>query len=384
MGLIVNNTEVENVIVNGKDCNKVVCNGVTVFEKSAMPEAPTDCIMFVGEESDFTLTATNKEWDGTVEYSTDKSIWTEWDGTAISSAGSKLYLRGSGNTKFYTLNGARLSLSSKAGCYGNIQTLLQYDNPPTRITASYCYYDMFYGCTNLTQAPELPATTLANFCYSHMFDGCTGLTQAPELPATTLASYCYSNMFYGCTGLTQAPELPATALAGSCYRYMFDGCTNIKLSTTQDSTYKTPYRIPTTGTGTIATEALKGMFSNTGGSFTGTPTINTTYYGAWEKQSTESAVGAWTFKSTLTAPTSSFSYDIDFTSDGNEYDTIIYLFSATTPIGLCYGTTSFQAYTDATSAWTDEMFKTITITGGADATNSEFITWLKANATKSE
>ena len=34
---------------------------------------PTDCILFAGETSDFTLKATNKEWNGTVEYSTDKN-----------------------------------------------------------------------------------------------------------------------------------------------------------------------------------------------------------------------------------------------------------------------------------------------------------------------
>ena len=45
-------------------------------------------------------------------------------------------------------------------------------------------------------------TTLANFCYSHMFYGCTGLTSAPELPATTLANSCYSYMFYGCVQLS--------------------------------------------------------------------------------------------------------------------------------------------------------------------------------------
>ena len=57
---------------------------------------------------------------------------------------------------------------------------------------------MFWNCTSLTQAPELPATTLANSCYYYMFIGCTSLTQAPELPATTLADSCYSNMFYNC------------------------------------------------------------------------------------------------------------------------------------------------------------------------------------------
>lgn len=33
-----------------------------------------------------------------------------------------------------------------------------------------------------------------------------------------------------------------------------------------------------TGTGTTATDALINMFTSTGGTFTGTPEINTTYY----------------------------------------------------------------------------------------------------------
>ena len=111
---------------------------------------------------------------------------------------------------------------------------------------------MFYGCTSLTAAPSLPATTLANSCYYYMFRGCTSLTAAPSLPATTLANYCYSSMFYGCT--------------------------KIKLSTTSSGTYTKSYRIPKRGTGTTALYALNNMFDNTGGTFKGTPEINTTYY----------------------------------------------------------------------------------------------------------
>ena len=59
---------------------------------------------------------------------------------------------------------------------------------------------------------------------------------------------------------------------------MFYGCTKIKLSTTKIGEYQTAYRIPKSGTGTTATDALKNMFSSTGGTFTGTPEINTTYY----------------------------------------------------------------------------------------------------------
>ena len=111
-----------------------------------------------------------------------------------------------------------------------------------------------------------------------MFNGCTSLTVAPELPATTLQPNCYSSMFNGCTSLTTVSILPATTLAEYCYAYMFQGCTSLKLSTTLTGIYDTAYRIPTTGTGATASSALSNMFTGTGGTFTGTPTIDTTYY----------------------------------------------------------------------------------------------------------
>ncbi len=143
---------------------------------------------------------------------------------------------------------------------------------------SNCYNGMFEGCTRLTKAPALPATTLADRCYRSMFQGCTSLTKAPALPATTLSSHCYSSMFQGCTSLTQAPALPATTLLRYCYYYMFYSCTSLKLSTTQTEEYMVAYRIPTRGTGTTELNALDNMFASTGGTFTGTPEINTTYY----------------------------------------------------------------------------------------------------------
>ena len=300
---------------------------------------PIPCLTFDGNE-DFTLKTynTTKNWDGTLEYSTDTKTWNIWDGTEISSAGSKLYLRGTGNTKitgnsFYNRFVFAGTDALKIACKGNIENLLDYETvsagghpamaekcyyrvfnfctalttapelPATTLaTGCYnsmfqgctalttapalpvttlvndCYYGMFHNCTSLTTAPALPATTLANSCYNSMFRGCTALTTAPALPATTLARYCYYYMFEGCTALTTAPALPATTLAESCYRYMFDGCTNIKLSTTQTGEYQTPYRIPTSGTGTTVTNALQNMFTGTGGTFKGEPSINTTYY----------------------------------------------------------------------------------------------------------
>ena len=274
---------------------------------------PPSYLSFIGNE-DFTLKTgnTTKNWDGMLEYSTDTTTWNTWDGTEISSAGSKLYLRGTGNTKItgkspdyrFVFTGTSVL---KIVCEGNIENLLDYETVsagghptmtdycytgifdgctslttapelPATTLAANCYRGMFKDCTNLTTAPQLPATTLAVECYAYMFEGCTSLTTAPKLPTTTLAYSCYEGMFYGCTSLTTVPELPATELVYSCYYTMFSGCTKFKLSATKTGEYQTAYRIPKSGTGTTATNALLNMFANTGGTFTGTPEINTTYY----------------------------------------------------------------------------------------------------------
>ena len=144
--------------------------------------------------------------------------------------------------------------------------------------ADYCFYYMFRHCESLARAPELPATTMASYCYQGMFSSCTSLTQAPELPATTMARSCYQSMFNGCTSLTQIPELPATTMGVQCYANMFDGCTSLKLSETKTEEYTQEYRIPSSGDGTTSLDSLDRMFYSTGGTFTGTPNINTTYY----------------------------------------------------------------------------------------------------------
>ena len=272
--------------------------GVTVAKA---PQVYTDCLTFTGETSEFTLKATNKTWDGTLEWSTDHTSWTTLSGTeAMQSANKKLYLRGKSNTTFsyYSYTFVKWVLSEKARCDGNIQTLLDYDKPswpninsewcyasmfdgctnltsppelPATYLQPYCYRNMFYNCTSLTSAPELPATTLKDACYYQMFYNCTSLTSAPELPATTLKDWCYEYMFYGCTSLTSAPWLPATKLQKYCYYGMFENCTKLKVSKTQG-------HLIFTCPSTIPDKAVTDMFANTGGTFTGTPTAGTTYY----------------------------------------------------------------------------------------------------------
>ena len=294
------------------------------YAQEIIPQGYNDCLTFVGKESEFTLKATNKAWDGTLEYSTDHNTWTTLAGTeAMQSANKVLYLRGKNSTFYSNYKGVKWVLSDKADCSGNIQTLLNWENPPTSISTSSCYSFMFEGCINLTTAPELPATTLAELCYYYMFSGCTSLTTAPALPATILAKKCYSHMFYlcanltkapalpattlegscysnmlrGCTNLIKAPALPATNLANDCYNSMFSGCTNLTAApelpatTLVDSCYYLMFsgcsklKVNTTSgnkiftcPSTIPSYAVTDMFKNTGGSFTGNPTAGTTYY----------------------------------------------------------------------------------------------------------
>lgn len=351
-----------------------VGSGSYVFRNYTTQVAPTvEPYLTFSSPNSFTISVRNntKNWDGTLEYSTDKTTWTEWNGASGLSGVSDgveyvLYLRGTGNTVISGNSSQRgWSLSGEIYCDGNIETLLDYqtvvngNHPPMAnncfaymfynaynnfalkrapdlpaLTLSqYCYYQMFYYCAGLTATPELPATTLANSCYNSMFGYCSNIiTTTSVLPATTLAYQCYNNMytnctslitapnilatkcgyescrtmfnactglinapiikftdvvgaqygcfmmFAGCTNLTSLPALSATTLDSYCYGRMFSGCTKIKISETQVDDYQNAYRIPVTGTGIDSSNGLYDTFQNTGGTFTGTPTINTTYY----------------------------------------------------------------------------------------------------------
>ena len=177
-----------------------------------------------------------KHWNGTLEYFTSDETWTIWDGTSTLSAVVDdgeyvLYLRGSGNTVItgYDIDYRWVLTGSDIACVGNIENLLDY-------------------------------ATVESGAHPPM------------------AVWCYNSMFQGCTALTQAPALPATTLADQCYSYIFKGCTSLKLSSTKTDEYTQEYRIPSSGDGITASKALFNMFASTGGTFTGTPAINTTYY----------------------------------------------------------------------------------------------------------
>ena len=167
----------------------------------------------------------------TAEYSTDGGL--TWNNgvnvnVTLTNIGDSVKYRGviSGNLSI-DISTRRFYMSKKISASGSIMSMYNNNPDDTEIVYKSAFANMFYGCTSLTTAPELPATTIINSCYNGMFNGCTNLTTAPELPATSLFDYCYGGMFRGCTSLTTAPELPATNLVNSCYTCMFENCSSL-------------------------------------------------------------------------------------------------------------------------------------------------------------
>lgn len=257
--------------------------------------APIIPFLTLSSANSFTLKVENatKNWDGILEWSTNETTWNEWDGTtALSSAvfdgNYKLFLRGWGNT-IVTGRPNQSNLWNKVGfvltgggvsCFGNAEvlldcaTVLRGEHPAMGVGA---FSHLFYRNSALIHAPDFMSLTVSDYAYWAAFVDCNNLTQHPKIEAINLSKYCFYYMFNG-TGLTELINLNATDMPDYCYGQMYINCSSIKLSEVQTEIYNTPYRIPKSGTGTDKSHSLGGMFLYTGGTFTGTPTINTTYY----------------------------------------------------------------------------------------------------------
>jgi hypothetical protein len=189
---------------------------------------PEPWVTFTAEEDNSSIGLFNLSKHQTLEYSTDTTTWNTFDTTTNIPLNNrdKVYIRGvlsdDNNDEYWT----QFKMSGKIAASGNCNAIWNHQDLNAQLR-NYCGYGLFYECTSLTTAPELPATTLAEGCYFDMFAGCTSLTTAPELPAIELAEVCYRLMFWGCTSLTTAPELPATTLVENCYEQMFYNCSSL-------------------------------------------------------------------------------------------------------------------------------------------------------------
>ena len=223
------------------------------------------------------------------EYSLDNgATWTSWNPTSAGAtpisfgSGTDLYLRGSntvlaqlvGNTSTYF--NFVFSTASPVFCSGNVMHLFDYTQDltafPDTSDTNAGLMSLFRSCSVLTTAPELPATSsIPRYCYSATFINCTSLIEPPAIAATgNLPANCCSSMFYGCTSLTKLPYLGGITGGSQWGTYMLANCSLIKLSATQVDEYQNEYRL-----GDIT--GMFSAFAGTGGTFTGTPTVQTYY-----------------------------------------------------------------------------------------------------------
>lgn len=224
--------------------NQVSVAGITVkdwtpgatIEGGKVTEAPPYVTFAATEAQTFKMTTSGNYTISNLEYSLDGNEWTAVEKNKeveFGGANSSLRLRGffnSEGTASSSNNYSTITFTNpdvKVACTGDIRTLLDCISYKTVETKDAKFCNLFYDCTQLTSAPELPATQLASYCYFHMFNGCSSLEKAPDLPAETLAASCYEGMFSRCSSLVKAPELQATQLAGYCYNQMFKDCTNL-------------------------------------------------------------------------------------------------------------------------------------------------------------
>lgn len=221
--------------------------------------------------ADYMQTLTMTRAVETLEYSLNGGEWITLGTTTVTFGGDYGDLRLRGTSKTGTATGTtnysgeyystiKFGTSAFVNCFGDIRSLIDYtscneayiDNVFTANAkfcylfkdctvlksapvlysnhviniADYCFYGMFYGCSNLVTPPALPSVNLSNGCYAYMFYKCEQLATAPKLPATSLtySSECYKSMFAHCNSLIAAPDLPAWELSIDCYENMFLCC----------------------------------------------------------------------------------------------------------------------------------------------------------------
>lgn len=209
--------------------------GTPELHKTYFANTNSESIEFYSDYP-FTIQISSRLWDGTLQYSSyPNDGYKTWNGNQISAnrldGKYRLYLRGFMNTKLsnsstsgvFSING------SNVHCSGNIESLLDYESLENG-------YSIF----------------MANYGFRLLFANQTALVSVPRFMRTQIPNYGYYQMF--------------------------SGCSNIKISATADETYRYPFRIPAQRNGSAGTSALTGMFTGTGGTFTGTAAVNVQYY----------------------------------------------------------------------------------------------------------
>ena len=171
-----------------------------------------------------------------ISYKIDDGDWVSYPNKSAVNLlpDQKMYISaGSAASPKKVWNGGKFSCrNGKFKIGGNIASLLVGDDYVEAGVdiIGFSMTDMFKNHQKLIDAYDLilPMMACPASGYKSMFDGCTGLVRGPQsLPATTLGNTCYRNMFYNCSSLEYAPDMPAKAFAQGAYQRMFWHCAKL-------------------------------------------------------------------------------------------------------------------------------------------------------------
>ena len=170
-----------------------------------------------------------------LQYKKDNGTWNPYSKNAIVTLpeGARVSFKGGSKASKKTIgNGVFSCTGGQFKVGGNLASLNVGDDYPTAGASvkDVSFIDFFKAQTGLVDASELemPMLILKENAYKSFFDSCTNLVHGPQsLPATGLGKTCYRNMFYNCSSLIDAPELPAATLVTGCYQRMFYGCSSL-------------------------------------------------------------------------------------------------------------------------------------------------------------
>lgn len=173
----------------------------------------------------------NVSFNRDYQYSYNQSSWNSGTSSTIITLnkGESVFLKGNISNPNSTQT-ARFTLKQSCTLSGNCMSMIYGDDADVNYSLpDRAFHSLFMDCVGVVSVSNgfLPATTLSTYCYYNMFRGCTHLVNAPALPATTLQNYCYGNMFRNCSSLKSSPELKALKLQYYCYYYMFNGCSSL-------------------------------------------------------------------------------------------------------------------------------------------------------------
>ena len=190
--------------------NKISVSGITVADwdntgiitEGSKAEHIIPYVTFKAEaEQKFKMTTSGNYNISNLQYSVNNGEWkTVVANTEVPFGGDKGDLRLRGTNTNGTADGPTListitftDETVNVACTGDIRTLLDWRNYNTVDTKDARFCGLFFHCSVLTSAPELPATKLADFCYYLMFNNCKKLSTVTMLALDseiTSKSYC--------------------------------------------------------------------------------------------------------------------------------------------------------------------------------------------------